>query len=138
MTEMMGNGEPPAGANAGANPATSVLVVEDDPRLREVAVWALEDEGFLVDAAGDRRQAAEQARRRSPALVVLDMGLPPDIGDTVAADLRALCGAQLPILVVTADGKASEKARRVGAFAYLHKPFDVEQLIRLVREGLGA
>jgi DNA-binding response OmpR family regulator len=130
--------EPADARGAGADPAASVLVVDDDPKMREVAVWALEDEGFAVDAAADRRQAAEQVRRRRPSLVVLDMGLPPDSGDAVAADLRAACGAALPILVITADGRASEKARRVGAFAYLHKPFDLEQLVRLVRDGLAA
>jgi CheY-like chemotaxis protein len=125
-------------AVADAHPAPTVLVVDDDPKVREVAVWALEDEGFAVDAAADRREALERVRRRRPALVVLDMGLPPDSGDVVAAELRAACGGELPILVITADGRASAKARRAGAFAYLHKPFDVEQLVHLVREGLAA
>jgi DNA-binding response OmpR family regulator len=115
----------------------SILVVDDDPKLREVAMWALEDEGFAVQVAGGRREAAERVKRRPPALVVLDMGLPPDEGDSVAADVRAACG-QVPILLITADGKASQKARRVGAFAYLHKPFDVERLVFLVRERLSA
>jgi len=100
-------------------------------------MWALEDEGFAVQVAGGRREAAERVKRRPPALVVLDMGLPPDEGDSVAADVRAACG-QVPILLITADGKASQKARRVGAFAYLHKPFDVERLVFLVRERLSA
>jgi DNA-binding response OmpR family regulator len=115
----------------------SILVVDDDPKLREVAMWALEDEGFAVQVAGGRREAAERVKRQRPALVVLDMGLPPDEGDSVAADVRAACG-QVPILLITADGKASQKARRVGAFAYLHKPFDVERLVFLVRERLSA
>ncbi len=123
---------------AQANAGPSILVVDDDPKLREVAVWALEDEGFVVDAAGGRREAAERVKQRSPALVVLDMGLPPETGDSVAADLRAACGAHVPILLITADGKASQKAKRVGAFAYLHKPFDVERLVLLVRERLRA
>ena len=118
--------------------SAAVLVVDDDPKMREVAVWALEDEGFVVEAAADRQEASERARQRPPALVVLDMGLPPDNGDTVAADLRAACGEHLPILLMTADGKASEKARRVGAFAYLHKPFDLDQLVRLVRDRLAS
>lgn len=117
--------------------APAVLVVENDPKMRDVAVWALEDEGFVVDAAAGRREAADRARRRPPALVVLDMGLPPYDGEAVAADLRATCGEHLPILVITADGRASEKARQVGAFAYLHKPFDIEQLVRLVRQKLA-
>lgn len=123
---------------AQANAVPSILVVDDDPKLREVAVWALEDEGFVVDVAGGRREAAERVQRRPPALVVLDMGLPPDAGDSVAADLRAVCGAHVPILLITADGQASQKAKRVGAFAYLHKPFDVERLVLLVRERLEA
>src|SRR5262245_10072227 len=142
---MSSTADPTPGANdhlSAANPETQarppVLVVDDDPKIREVAVWALEDEGFTVDAAGNRQQAAERAQECAPALVVLDMGLPPDNGDTVAADLRAACGERLPILVITADGSASEKARRVGAFAYLHKPFDVDELVRLVREQLAA
>src|SRR5438309_4869175 len=95
-----------------SNAGLSILVVDDDPNLREVAVWALEDEGFVVEAAGDRREAAERVKRRPPALVVLDMGLPPDAGDSVASDLRAACGDHLPILLITADGKASQKAKR--------------------------
>jgi CheY-like chemotaxis protein len=114
-----------------------VLVVDDDPRMRDVAVWALEDEGLLVESAANRAEATERARRHQPALVVLDMSLPPDDGTTVAAELRATCGEHLPILVVTADGRAAEKARRVSAFAYLHKPFDVEQLVQLVRKKLA-
>lgn len=130
---------PEASALVGqANAVPSILVVDDDPKLREVAVWALEDEGFVVDAAGGRREAAERVKQRPPALVVLDMGLPPETGDSVAADLRAACGAHVPILLITADGKASQKAKRVGAFAYLHKPFDVERLVLLVRERLKA
>jgi DNA-binding response OmpR family regulator len=121
----------------GGSTEPSILVVDDDPKLREVAMWALEDEGFAVQVAGGRREAAERVKRRPPALVVLDMGLPPDEGDSVAADVRAACG-QVPILLITADGKASQKARRVGAFAYLHKPFDVERLVFLVRERLSA
>jgi two-component system, OmpR family, phosphate regulon response regulator PhoB len=127
----------PAGESAQASTGPLVLVVDDDPRMREVAMWALEDEGFAVAVAANRRQATEQARQRPPALVVLDMSLPPYDGDTVATDLRAICGAQLPILVITADGRATEKAQRVGAYAGLHKPFDVEQLVRLVRERLA-
>ena len=136
--QIKGADESRLGAPAEAQAGPPVLVIDDDPKMREVAVWALEDEGFTVDAAGSRQQAAERAQKRPPALVVLDMGLPPDNGETVAADLRAACGERLPILVITADGRASEKARRVGAFAYLHKPFDVDELVRLVRRQLAA
>ena len=67
---------------------------------------------------------------------MLDVTLPLLSGDAVAAELRALLGDDLPILVITADGYPAEKARALGACAYLSKPFDVDELVSLVRRGL--
>jgi DNA-binding response OmpR family regulator len=114
----------------------SVLVVDDDPHVRQVVEWALEDAGFAVALAGDGRAALERAAARRPAVVVLDVGLPDGDGAIVAARLREACGDNLPIVVVTADGRAAEKAARAGAYAYLHKPFDGDELVALVRRGL--
>jgi DNA-binding response OmpR family regulator len=114
-----------------------VLLVEDDAVLRETLRWALEDEGFQVVEAVDGLDAVDQATARRPGLVVLDMGLPGLDGYGVAAALRARYGGELPILVVTADGHASDKASRVGAYAYLHKPFDIDHLVARVHQGLG-
>ena len=68
---------------------------------------------------------------------MLDAGLPVMDGAQVALGLRQQCGAGLPILVVTANGRAAEKARLAGAFAYLHKPCADEALIAAVRRGLA-
>jgi len=114
-----------------------VLVVDDDPSLRLAIEWALQDEGLSVMGAGDGQEAIERGTEQRPALVVLDMGLPVVSGDGVAAGLRAAHGTQLPILIITADGKAAEKARRVGAFDYLHKPFDLADLVAAVHRGLA-
>ena len=113
-----------------------ILVVDDDPGLREIIRETLEDEGLLVDVARDGLQALELASRRRPELVILDWGLPLWDGDVVAAQLRRVHGDALRVLIVTADGRAAEKARRAGAFAYLHKPFDVNALVDVVRRGL--
>ena len=113
-----------------------VLVVDDDPGLREIIRETLEDEGLLVDVARDGPEALELAAQRRPDLVVLDWGLPVFDGDVVAAHLRQAHGDAIRFLIVTADGRAAEKARRAGAFAYLHKPFDVNALVELVRRGL--
>jgi DNA-binding response OmpR family regulator len=123
----------PAGYATGA-----VLVVEDDPPMRQLIRWVLEDEGIPVETAADGQQALEQARRRRPALVVLDMNLPFVDGDGVASGLRGFPGNTPPILVITGDGRPVEKARRVGAFAMLEKPFEVDDLISAVRQGLSA
>jgi DNA-binding response OmpR family regulator len=113
-----------------------VLVVEDEPAMREMLQWALEDEGILVEIAIDGHEGIKFATRRRPALVVLDMSLPGLDGVGVGEALRSRYGAGLPILVVTAGGGAEEKARRIGAFAYLHKPFDIHLFIALVHDGL--
>jgi DNA-binding response OmpR family regulator len=114
----------------------SILVVDDDARMRQAIQWTLEDEGFVVDTAGDGRQALACMARHTPALVVLDMGLPDIDGATLAGRLRRAAAIAVPILLVTADGHAAEKARRVGAFAYLHKPFDIAALVASVQQGL--
>jgi DNA-binding response OmpR family regulator len=110
-----------------------VLVVDDDARMRQVIQWALEDEGYAVVAAGGPEEAVVAAAEQAPAVVVLDYGLPQADGAAVAHRLRAAAAnAALPIVLVTADGRASEKAERAGAVAYLHKPFDMAELVRLV------
>ncbi len=115
-----------------------MLVVDDDARVAQTIRWVLEDEGIAVATASDGRQALEVSREVQPRLVVLDHGLPDQDGTAVSAMLRARPDAgTLPILLVTADGRAAEKARATGAFAYLHKPFDASELVRLVRHGLG-
>lgn len=105
--------------------------------LRETITWALEDDGLEVETAIDGTDALQRAALRPPGLVVLDMGLPGLDGFGVAAELRNRHGGELPILVVTADGQARQKADRVGAVGYLHKPFDVARLVREVRAGLS-
>lgn len=114
-----------------------VLLVEDDAEIRQFCHWALEDEGYLVELATDGLQGLEYAGRPAPSLVVLDMTLPGVSGERVAQALRAAHGAALPILVITADGHASDKAARVGAFGYLTKPFDLEDFLSSVRNGLA-
>ncbi len=110
-----------------------VLVVDDDARIRQAVQWTLEDEGLTVLVAADGRQAEQRAAERTPAVVVLDMGLPDLDGASLAARLRQRCGAELPILLITADGRAREKAGLTGAYAYLSKPFQMDELVRLVR-----
>ena len=99
--------------------------------------WALEDDGFEVDSAVDGPDAVQRALLRTPSLVVLDMSLPGLDGFGVARALRKRFGGGLPILVVTADGHPRQKAERVGAYAFLHKPFDVGTLVHHVRAGLS-
>jgi DNA-binding response OmpR family regulator len=115
----------------------AILVVDDDPELRHVIRWALEEEGWAVETAADGQQALEQACRRRPRLVILDMGLPRLDGNGVAAGLRTVYGDTVPIVVITADGQAVDKARRVGAHAHLSKPFEIDDLCAVVHQALS-
>jgi CheY-like chemotaxis protein len=115
-----------------------ILVVDDDWQMREVLQQVLESEGFVVETATDGRQALERVARTRPALLLLDMGLPLVDGFGVAAGLRKLYADPPPIIVITADGRAAEKAQRVQAAAYLSKPFDLDRLCTVVWRSLGA
>jgi CheY-like chemotaxis protein len=113
-----------------------VLVVDDDRDMLSVIKAVLEDDDCAVDAAADGLEALVIARSHMPDLVVLDATLPTlDSGD-VAAQLHELGGPTIPILVITADGRASEKARRLGAYAYLRKPFELDHFLTEVHRGL--
>ncbi|HEY7063478.1 MAG TPA: response regulator transcription factor [Chloroflexota bacterium] len=125
----------PSGDTASANPP--ILVVDDDAETCHMIRWALEEEGLTVETAADGQRGLELAIRRRPRLVILDMGLPLLNGAELAAKLRAAYGDGLPVLLITADGHVVEKARRVGAQAYLTKPFDLDTLCVTVQEVLG-
>jgi DNA-binding response OmpR family regulator len=114
-----------------------ILVVDDDHHLRQTIQWMLEEDGFEVQTARDGREAIEQAIAQEPTLILLDMALPLLDGSEVAAQIRLRYGEAVPIILITADGQAEEKSRRVGAVAYLHKPFDFDELILTVQHALG-
>jgi DNA-binding response OmpR family regulator len=128
----MSTGSDPKLANA------PILVVDDDLHTRQTIQWALEEEGFVVQTAVDGRQALERASATRPALVVLDMKLPIVDGAAVADGLRLAHAVPPPIVLITGDDRPREKARRVGAFAFLPKPFELDDLLATVRQALRA
>jgi DNA-binding response OmpR family regulator len=113
-----------------------ILVAEDDWEMREIIRDVLESEGYVVQTAADGRQALELATRSRPALLVLDMGLPLVDGFGVADGVRQAYADPPPIIVITADGRAAEKAERARAAACLPKPFDLDQLCSTVEDVL--
>jgi two-component system KDP operon response regulator KdpE len=114
-----------------------ILVVDDDPQVRRWIQDVLESEGLEVETAAEGRRALDLAGRRPPALVVLDLTLPGLPGAEVGAGLRTTLGSQVPILVITAHGRAAEKAGQVQAYAHLRKPFTMDELLAAVQLGLG-
>ncbi|MDA8367972.1 MAG: response regulator transcription factor [Actinomycetota bacterium] len=106
----------------------SVLVVDDEHKIRDVVRTYLEHDGYAVFLAGSGHEALEAAARLGPDLVVLDLMLPDLPGEEVARSLRAV--SSVPIIMLTA--KASEDDRvsglRLGADDYLAKPFSPREL----------
>jgi DNA-binding response OmpR family regulator len=113
--------------------AGRILVVEDDPWIRRMVCWALEEEGLQSDEAADGRVALACLAERRPALVLLDIGLPLVDGFGVADALHATYGEAVPIVVMTANGQAAKSAARVGATAFVAKPFDMSELLQIIR-----
>ena len=119
-------------------PSGVILLVEDDPSIRHVVQLLLEDEGLVVEATPNGLEAVAWAERHRPVLVVLDLGLPLLDGVGVAMALRSRYGERLPILVVSADYRAAEKARPIGPCGLVRKPFDADDLVAAVRRELAA
>ncbi len=114
-----------------------LLVVEDDAGLQRQLKWSYEDQEVIL--AGDREAALDALRTHQPAVVTLDLGLPPD-PDGVSegfATLEAILATRPNTKVIVASGHgARESARRaiaMGAFDFYHKPVDIDELGLIVR-----
>jgi DNA-binding response OmpR family regulator len=111
----------------------TILVVDDEPRIVELARDYLEHAGFRVITASDGRTAVESARRDRPDLVVLDLGLPGLDGLDVTRELRR--DGSIPIVMVTARDDELDKllGLELGADDYLTKPFSPRELVARVK-----
>jgi two-component system phosphate regulon response regulator OmpR len=112
-----------------------ILVVEDDPRLRERLARYLTSEGFRVTAAGDSAEARTQLRAINPDLMVLDVMMPGESGLDLTQALRQEGGDTLPILLLTARGAPEDRIAgfEAGADDYLGKPFEPRELVLRIR-----
>jgi two-component system OmpR family response regulator len=111
-----------------------LLLVEDDPTLRAQVRTGLEEAGYVVDEAGDGRQAHFLGDTGSYDAVVLDLGLPLLDGLSVLKRWRE-AGRAMPVLILTARDNWSEKVAGIdaGADDYLTKPFHMEELLARMR-----
>lgn len=119
---------------------TRILLVEDDSLLRHAFKLLLEDAGYDIREAGTASEAIAGARRETPDLILLDLGLPDANGLDVA---RALRGDEamrdIPIIALTGRVGTQEKADclAAGCTSYLTKPIDPKTLIKRLAEFLA-
>ncbi len=111
-----------------------LLVVEDEPNIRELLATSLRFAGFQVEVAADGATALDLAQRHEPDLVVLDVMLPDLDGFEVTRRLRS-GGRHVPIVFVTARDTIEDKINglTVGGDDYVTKPFSLEEVIARIR-----
>lgn len=114
-----------------------ILLVEDDESIREFIEMALTDEGFAVETASDGVAGLAVASRIKPRLILLDMRMRGLDGWGFSRAYRQSPGPHAPVVVLTAARDAGASAAEIEADAFLAKPFDLDDLLTLVRRFLG-
>jgi two-component system response regulator AtoC len=115
-----------------------ILVVDDNRTIRRNLVRLVESEGFRATEAVNGDEALAMIRQERPSAVLLDLKMPGRDGLSVLEELGPTLLADLPVIVVTAFGGSSPaiEAMRRGAYDYLTKPFDLDEVILTLRRAL--
>lgn len=117
-----------------------ILIVDDDQDIRRLLAHRLKAEDYETVFAADGISAVSMARKETPDLILLDLGLPAGDGRIVMERLRALPALYtVPIIIVTARDMRLEREALVesGADSVFQKPFEHEQLLAAIRGALG-
>jgi DNA-binding response OmpR family regulator len=110
----------------------AILVVDDEPRLRQTIVRSLAARGHEVDQAATCEEAIDAAVGRDYDLILLDVNLPDATGWDVLRELRSR-GPNVQTVIVSAVPPSAARVREFSPLGVLYKPFPMEALLRLVR-----
>jgi two-component system KDP operon response regulator KdpE len=117
-----------------------ILIVDDDQHLLLGLAARLTANGYVVSSATDAVSAVAVARKETPDLVILDLGLPAGNGFLVLERMRGLTNLRAtPVIVLSAWDPAGNKKRALdaGAVAFFHKPPDNHEFLTAIRQALG-
>ncbi len=118
-----------------------ILLVDDEDCIRSSIREFLEREGYEIRTAGSAESAIEILKDTKPVLLICDMILPQQNGDSVISELQQCHGNDVPVLVMTGlpDDETEARLRKeFGIQAYLPKPFSRSELLDLVRMSLSS
>ena len=116
----------------------TILVVDDDPDIRELIAQTLSDEGYNVVSCSDGRTALSLASSNPPSLILLDLMMPTMSGWQIIKSLKATSqGADIPVVLVSASRDLSYTKEELEASACLPKPFALDDLVNIVVKHIG-
>ena len=122
-----------------------ILIVDDEPMVRETISRVLLEEGYVVDCAIDGEVALQRCRSHPPDVILLDLMMPGMNGRQFLSSLRGEMASNVPVVVMTAVHGLGQRALSLGADDMVEKPFDVDELLNKValamfrsRRGTGA
>jgi DNA-binding response OmpR family regulator len=118
-----------------------VLVVDDDEVIRQLIAVNLQLEGFDVVTAVDGRDCLEKVAEVAPDVITLDVMMPRLDGWVTATQLRRnpeTAGIKVVLITARAQEEDKDRGREIGVDAYLTKPFDPAEMIRVIRELAGS
>ena len=120
-------------------PKESILIVEDEPKMRRLLELRLGEEGFAVQSVPDAESGLKILNREKPGLVLTDFRLPGMDGLEFLQAVKRI-NAYLPVVVMTAHGsvESAVEAMKFGASDYVLKPFSLDELVLIIRKELDA
>lgn len=115
----------------------TVAIIEDDVGIRDSIAEVLKEEGYRVLAANHGRDALDQLNQQSgrPCVILLDLMMPVMDGWAFRAEqkLHPSLGS-VPVIIMTADANAKDKAQALGAQGHMNKPVDLDQLLAAIQQ----
>lgn len=117
-----------------------VLVVDDEPDIRQTVKDILEDEGYTVDTAESAAAAREARRRQRPDLVLLDIWMPDLDGISLLREWNERGGLPCPVIMISGHGtvETAVEATRLGAWDFIEKPISLAKLLLVISRALEA
>jgi DNA-binding response OmpR family regulator len=110
-----------------------ILIVDDEPMVRETISRVLVEEGYTVDCAADGEMAIARCRSHPPDVILLDLMMPGMNGRQFLSTLRGELGCtEVPVVVMTAVHGLGQRALSLGADDMVEKPFDVDELLNKI------